>query len=56
MGKDHFCQDSMRPRARPGQIENSRAAAVGLHLQGQAPADLYRQPAQLRIQEVGVLA
>ncbi len=37
-------------------LEDSRAAAVGLHLQRPAPADLHRQPAQPRIQQVGVLA
>ena len=39
-----------------GHLEVSRAAAVGLHLQRPAPADLHRQPGQLRIQQVGVLA
>ena len=37
-------------------LQDSRAAAVCLHLQCPAPADLHRQPVQLRIQQVGVLA
>src|ERR1039457_1717301 len=39
-----------------GHLEGSRAAAVHLDLQRPAPADLHRQPAQPRIQEIGVLA
>src|SRR5262249_3469049 len=37
-------------------LEDSRAPAVHLHLKRAAPADLHRHPAQLRIQQVGILA
>ena len=45
---------SVRGRGRPPR--GFRAAAVHLYLQRPAPADLDRQPAQPRIQQVGVLA
>ena len=54
-GKDHLpVLHAAAGAAR--HLEDSGAAAVRLHLQCPAPADLHRQPAQLRIQEVGVLA
>ena len=37
-------------------LKDPRAAAVHLHLQYPAPTDLHGQPAQPRIQQVGVLA
>ena len=44
------------PAGAARHIEASRAAAVGLHLQCLAPADLYREPRRRRAEEVDVLA
>jgi hypothetical protein len=54
-GNDHFRQDSRRPRA-ARCIEDSRTAVAQLHLELPACAELHRQPAQNRVDEVGVLA
>jgi hypothetical protein len=41
--------------AAPGQVEDSRAAEVRLHIQGTAVPQLHRQPPQPRLKQVGVL-
>src|SRR5580704_14174692 len=55
-GKGPLLPGLHAPAGAVGHLEDSRAAAVHLHLQRPAPANLDRQPAQLRIQEVGILA
>ena len=44
------------PAGAAGHLEDSRAAAVHLHLNWPAAADLHRHPGPPRIQQVGVLA